>query len=418
MKRNMKPTEKPELLAPAGNLSKLKVAIDYGADAVYLGGSRLNLRAFADNFNDEEIREGVAYAHERGRKVYMTLNVFPHNDDMKGLEDYLLGVQELGIDALIVADAGIIMTCQEVIPDMELHLSTQANNVNYKSAKFWHNNGIKRIVLARELTLVEIKDLIEKTPDTLEIEAFVHGSMCMAYSGRCLLSSYMVGRDANRGACAQPCRYKYYLVEEKRLNKPMEIREDDRGSYIMNSKDMCMIQHIPELMESGIISFKIEGRMKSDFYVATIVKAYREAMDSYWEDPENYEFNPKWMELLEKVSHRKYFTGFYFGRNNSQTYESSNYVRNYDIVANVLKKEADGRYFMLEKNRIFPDTEVEVLRSKGEVFTTTLTDFQDEKGNPIEVANKAAMHFSAHCADELKEGDILIQATGETERVM
>ena len=418
MKRNMKPTEKPELLAPAGNLSKLKVAIDYGADAVYLGGSRLNLRAFADNFNDEEIREGVAYAHERSRKVYMTLNVFPHNDDMKGLEDYLLGVQELGIDALIVADAGIIMTCQEVIPDLELHLSTQANNVNYKSAKFWHNNGIKRIVLARELTLVEIKDLIEKTPDTLEIEAFVHGSMCMAYSGRCLLSSYMVGRDANRGACAQPCRYKYYLVEEKRLHEPMEIREDDRGSYIMNSKDMCMIQHIPELMESGIISFKIEGRMKSDFYVATIVKAYREAMDSYWEDPENYEFNPKWMELLEKVSHRKYFTGFYFGRNNSQTYESSNYVRNYDIVANVLKKEADGRYFMLEKNRFFPDTEVEVLRSKGEVFTTTLTDFQDEKGNPIEVANKAAMHFSAHCADELKEGDILIQATGETERVM
>lgn len=418
MKRNMKPKEKPELLAPAGNLSKLKVAIDYGADAVYLGGSRLNLRAFADNFNDDEIREGVAYAHERGRKVYMTLNVFPHNDDMKGLEDYLLGVQELGIDALIVADPGIIMTCQEVIPDMELHLSTQANNVNYKSAKFWHNNGIKRIVLARELTLVEIKDLIEKTPDSLEIEAFVHGSMCMAYSGRCLLSSYMVGRDANRGACAQPCRYKYYLVEEKRLNEPMEIREDDRGSYIMNSKDMCMIEHIPELMESGIVSFKIEGRMKSDFYVATIVKAYREAMDSYWEDPENYEFNPKWMELLEKVSHRKYFTGFYFGRNNSQTYESSNYVRNYDIVANVLKKQADGRYFMLEKNRIFPNTEVEVLRSKGEVFTTTLTDFQDDKGNPIEVANKAAMHFSAHCADELKEGDILIQATGETERVM
>ena len=418
MKRNMKPSVKPELLAPAGNLSKLKVAIDYGADAVYLGGSRLNLRAFADNFDDDEIREGVAYAHERGRKVYMTLNVFPHNDDMKGLEDYLLGVQELGIDALIVADPGIIMTCQEVIPEMELHLSTQANNVNYKSAEFWHNNGIKRIVLARELTMKEIKDLIEKTPDTLEIEAFVHGSMCMAYSGRCLLSSYMVGRDANRGACAQPCRYKYYLVEEKRLNEPMEIREDDRGSYIMNSKDMCMIEHIPELMESGIISFKIEGRMKSDFYVATIVKAYREAMDSYWEDPENYEFNPKWMELLEKVSHRKYFTGFYFGRNNSQTYESSNYVRNYDIVANVLKKEEDGRYYMLEKNRIFPNTEVEVLRSTGDLFTTTLTDFQDDQGNPIEVANQAAMHFTAKCPDELQEGDILIQANGETERVM
>ena len=403
----------PELLAPAGSLSKLKVAIDYGADAVYLGGNRLNLRAFAENFDDEQIAEGVRYAHERGRKVYMTFNVFPHNDDMVGLEDYLLQVRAMGIDALIVSDPGIIMTCQEIIPDMELHLSTQANNVNYKSAQFWHKNGVKRIVLARELTLEEIRDLIAKVPDTLEIEAFVHGSMCMAYSGRCLLSSYMVGRDANRGACAQPCRYKYYLVEEKRLDQPMEILEDDRGSYIMNSKDMCMIEHIPELMASGIVSFKIEGRMKSEYYVATIVKAYREAMDAYLADPAGYRYDPKWMELLEKVSHRKYYTGFYFGRGDSQIYDTATYVRDYDIVASVVRVEADGRCFMHEKNRIYPNTVVEVLRREGDVFQTTLTDFQDEGGNPIDVANKAAMYFSCRSRDPLQAGDMLIQSTGE-----
>ena len=246
----------PELLAPAGNLSKLKTAIDFGADAVYFGGGRLNLRAFSDNFTDEEIIEGLEYAHSRGKKVYMTMNVFPHNDDLEGLEDYLKHVAQLGVDALIVSDPGIIMAAREAVPDMELHLSTQANNVNYLSARFWHSLGIKRIVLARELSLVEIEELIAKTPDSLEIEAFIHGAMCMAYSGRCLLSSYMTGRDANRGVCAQPCRYKYYLVEEKRPDDPMEIIEDERGTYIMNSKDLCMIEHIPELMNSRIRSLR------------------------------------------------------------------------------------------------------------------------------------------------------------------
>lgn len=410
--------EKPELLAPAGSLSKLKVAIDYGADAVYLGGNRLNLRAFADNFDDAQIAEGIAYAHERGRKVYMTMNVFPHNEDIEGLEEYLRNVQSLGIDALIVSDPGIIMTCQEVIPEMELHLSTQANNVNYKSAIFWHRNGVKRIVLARELTLVEIKDLIAKTPDTLEIEAFIHGSMCMAYSGRCLLSNYMTGRDANRGECAQPCRYKYYLVEEKRLDQPMEILEDEKGSYIMNSKDMCMIGHIPELMASGIRSFKIEGRMKSEYYVAVIVKAYRAAIDRYLADPAGYEYDPVWMEWLEKVSHRKYYTGFYFGRENSQIYDTSTYVRDYDIVASVREVGPDGRYYMLEKNRIYPGTEVEVLRAQGDLFKTTLTEFKDEEGNDIEVANKAAMNFSCTCSQPLYKGDMIIQATKTPQRIM
>ena len=240
---------KPELLAPAGNLSKLKTAIDYGADAVFLGGSRLNLRAFSDNFTNEEMIEGLNYAHERGRKVYVTLNVFPHESDMKGLEGYLTDLDALGVDALIVSDPGIIMTAREVIPNMELHLSTQANNVNSRSATFWYKMGVKRIILARELSLKEIDEIKKNIPEDLDLEAFVHGSMCMAYSGRCLLSNYMTGRDANRGACAQPCRYKYYLVEEKRPGEYMEIMEDEKGTYIMNSKDLCMIQHVDDLMK-------------------------------------------------------------------------------------------------------------------------------------------------------------------------
>lgn len=414
----MRHIEKPELLAPAGNLSKLKVAIDFGADAVYLGGTRLNLRANADNFSDEEILEGIRYAHQRDCKVYMTLNVIPHDEDMEGLEEYLVKIRDMGIDALIVADPGIIMTCRNVIPDMELHLSTQANNVNSKSAIFWHGNGVKRIVVARELTMDEIQNLISKIPDTLEIEAFVHGSMCMAYSGRCLLSNYMVGRDANRGQCAQPCRYRYYLVEEKRLDEPMELLEDEGGSYIMNSKDLCMIQHIPELMESGITSFKIEGRMKSEYYVGAIVKAYRTAIDKYLKDPEGYEYDTKWLELLEKVSHRKYHTGFYFGRDDSQIYDTATYVRDYDIVATVLKEEADERYYMLEKNRIYPDTEVEVLRAEGDVFKTTLREFMDEEGEPIDVANKAAMNFTCSSPNRLKAGDMIIQISGENKKTI
>lgn len=414
----MRQHDTPELLAPAGNLSKLKVAVDYGADAVYLGGTRLNLRAFADNFSDAQILEGIEYAHERGRRVYLTVNTIPHNEDLHGLEDYLRKVRDMGVDALIIADPGILMACREVIPNMELHLSTQANTVNWKSASFWHHNGIKRVVAARELSLEELKDLIAQIPASLEIEAFIHGSMCMAYSGRCLLSSYMVGRDANRGECAQPCRYRYYLVEEKRLDQPMELLEDERGSYIMNSKDLCMIGHIPELMESGIRSFKIEGRMKSEYYVAAIVKAYRMAMDRYLEDPATYQFDPKWLELLEKVSHRKYHTGFYFGRENAQIYDTATYVRDYDIVATVLADKGNGRYHMLEKNRLYPGTEVEVLRAQGEPFKTILDNFWDEEGNPIAVANKAAMKFSCTSLQPLRAGDMIIQAAGEPQKVV
>ncbi|EPS47416.1 peptidase, U32 family protein [Clostridium botulinum CFSAN002367] len=296
---NMK---KPELLAPAGNLEKLKTAINFGADAVYLGGSKLNLRAFADNFTDDELQEGIKYAHDRGRKVHVTINVFPRNEDFNGLEEYLKKLYEFNVDAIIVSDPGIIMTARETVPNLEIHLSTQANTVNFKTINFWYKQGVKRTVLARELTLEEIKTIREKIEKDCQLEAFVHGSMCMSYSGRCLLSNYMTGRDSNRGACAQPCRYKYYLMEEKREGEYFPILEDDKGTYIMNSKDMCMIEHIPELVQSGIDSFKIEGRMKSSFYVATVVKAYREAIDAYFEDPENYTFKEKWMDYLKKLA--------------------------------------------------------------------------------------------------------------------
>ncbi len=405
--------KRPELLAPAGNLSKLKTAFDYGADAVFMGGARLNLRAFSDNFSNEEMIEGLAYAHERGKKVYVTLNVFPHEGDMKGLEDYLLNLEEIGVDALIVSDPGIIMTAREVVPNMELHLSTQANNVNSRSAIFWHKMGVKRIILARELSLKEIKQIRESIPKELELEAFIHGSMCMAYSGRCLLSNYMVGRDANRGACAQPCRYKYYLVEEKRLNEPMEIHEDDEGTYIMNSKDLCMIEHLDDLMTSGLSSLKIEGRMKSEFYVAAIVKAYREAIDRYMEDPGNYVYDEKGMEILSMVSHRKYHTGFYYGRGNSEVHGTSSYVRTHELVAIVKEDLGNGEYFIGQKNRIFPGDELKVMRPGDEILKTILTNLKDEEGTPIEVANKAAMDFIATSSVKLYPNDILIMEKGE-----
>lgn len=400
---------KPELLAPAGNLNKLKTAIDYGADAVFMGGARLNLRAFSDNFTNEEMVEGLKYAHDRGRKVYVTINVFPHESDMKGLEGYLLELQKLGVDALIVSDPGIIMTASEVVPEMELHLSTQANNVNSRSAIFWHKMGVKRIILARELSLKEIREIHGNIPEELELEAFVHGSMCMAYSGRCLLSNYMTGRDANRGACAQPCRYKYHLVEEKRPGEYMEINEDERGTYIMNSKDLCMIEHIPDLIESGLQSLKIEGRMKSEFYVAAIVKAYREAIDRYFEDPKAYTYDKKWMDILSMVSHREYYTGFYYGRGNSEVYGSSTYVRTHELIAIVKEELEDGRYLIGQKNRVYPGDILKIMRPSGDIIETVIAEFQDEEGNDIEVANKAAMDFTAVSTVKLYPNDILIK---------
>ncbi len=402
--------KKPELLAPAGNLEKLKMAINFGADAVYLGGSKLNLRAFADNFTNEQLKEGVEYAHSRGKKVFVTMNVFPHNEDLIGLEDYLRELYELKVDAIIVSDPGIIMTAKESVPNLELHLSTQANNVNWKSAQFWYSQGVKRIVLARELSLEEIKKLREKLSEDCEIEAFVHGSMCMSYSGRCVISNYMTGRDANRGQCAQPCRYKYHLVEEKRPGEYFPIFEDDRGAYILNSKDLCMIEHIPELIESGINSLKIEGRMKSSYYVASIVKSYRQAIDSYFENPKEYKFEKKWLDNLMKASHRIYCTGFYFGDPNKQTYESSSYIRDYDIVGIVRNYDkSTGIATIEQRNKVLESDTVEILRPIGDNFQICLHNMKNTKGEKIESAPSAQMIYTISTTVELIVDDILIK---------
>ena len=402
---------KPEVLAPAGNLEKLKIAVDFGADAVYIGGNRLNLRAFSNNFSTEQIIEGIKYCHDRGRKIYVTLNVFPRNHDLEGAEKYIRELYEIGVDAVIVADPSLIAICKEVAPELEIHLSTQANTVNWRAVKFWYELGVKRIVLARELSFKEIKTITSYMPNGCDIEAFVHGSMCVAYSGRCLISNYMLNRDANKGICGNACRYKYYLVEETRPNEYYPVIEDDNGTYIMNSKDLCMIEHIPQLIQSGIYSFKIEGRMKSEFYVASVVKAYREAVDAYFENPAAYEFKQEWMDTLNKISHRQYHTGFYLGVNGEQNYDESSYVRDYDLVGMVKEyNEETKEAIILQKNRVFENDEVEVLRAGSPYFTVKLEEMYDvEKDKKTDVANRAHMIFKVKTEVPLKKNDMLVK---------
>ena len=404
-----------ELLSPAGSLEKLKAAIMFGADAVYLGGSKLNLRAFADNFSNEKLKEGIKFAHDRGKKVYVTLNVFPHNEDLEGLEEYLLDLQSMKVDAILVSDPGIIMTAREVVPDLAIHISTQANNVNYKTCQFWHKMGAKRIVLARELSLKEIKEIRRNLPETCELEAFVHGSMCISYSGRCLLSNYMTGRDSNRGQCAQPCRYKYYLMEEKREGQYFQVFEDEKGTYIMNSKDMCMIDHLKELDEAGIVSFKIEGRMKSAFYVASVTKAYRMAMDNNYNTDEIHEELSKYLNM---VSHRKYCTGFYYGDIDREVYDTSSYIRDYDIVGVVLDYNSEnGEVTIEQRNKAFEGDKVYVLRQKGRLFEFSLLNMRNKENVSINSTPVAQMIYKVEA--DLKEGetltkdDMLIKFKGE-----
>ena len=404
---------KPEILAPAGNLEKLKIAIDFGADAVYLGGGKLNLRAFSDNFSNEEMIEGINYCHERGKKVYVTLNIFARNYDLKGAGEYIKGLYDMGVDAVIIADPSLIAITKEVAPELEIHLSTQANTVNWVATKFWYEQGVKRVVLARELTFREINTITENIPEGCDIEAFVHGSMCIAYSGRCLISNYMLGRDANKGICSNACRYKYYLVEETRPGQYYPVIEDEKGTYIMNSKDLCMIHYIPELVKSGIYSFKIEGRMKSEFYVASVVKAYREAIDSYMANPEGYEFKEEWMHTLTRISHRNYHTGFYYGKMGEQNYDESSYIRDYDIVGIVQSYDEETKTAtILQKNRVFEGDEVEVLRAHTPDFNVKLEDMFDlDKKVKTNVANRAMMMFRVKVDTPLKKNDMLIKGT-------
>lgn len=377
------------MLAPAGDLEKLKIAVDYGADAVYFGGEMFSLRAGAGNLSTDEIREGVRYAHQKNVKCHMTFNIYAHNEDIKPLREYLETIKDIPIDAFIVSDPGVIGIIKETIPDAELHLSTQANMTNYATANFWHAQGIKRLVLARELTFEEIREIRENIPESMELEAFAHGAMCISYSGRCLLSNFMISRDANRGQCAHPCRWKYKLVEEKRPGEYYPVEEDSRGTYIMNSKDLCMLEHIPELADAGISSIKIEGRMKSVFYVATVISAYRKAIDAYMKDPENYMYDPDWMKEMMKASHREFTTGFYFSKptEEDQNYQTSDYTRDYSFIGMVKSYDADtGMAVVEQRNKMVLGDEIEVFGPGTDFFTQKLTVLQDEDGEPIEAA--------------------------------
>ena len=377
---------------------------------MYIGGQRFGLRASADNFSPEQMKEGIEFAHKRGAKVYVTVNIIPHNHDLIGLPQYIKQLEELGVDAIIVSDPGIFSIAREVSPNMEIHISTQANNTNYKSAEFWYKLGAKRVVVARELSFDEIREINDKTPQGLDIEAFVHGAMCISYSGRCLLSSYMTGRDSNKGACSHPCRWKYSLVEEKRPGEYYPVYEDERGTYIFNSKDLCMIEHIPELIEAGIYSFKLEGRMKSSFYVATVVSAYRKAIDEYQKDPANYKFDPKWLEELSKASHREYTTGFYFDKTtgNDQIYNTSSYIREYDFVGLVLAyNEETGIATVEQRNRLIVGDEIEVLRPDGSYFTQTISQIVNEEGESIRTAPHPQMIMQIPMDQKVCEFSIL-----------
>lgn len=381
--------KKLELLAPAGDLEKLKIAVDYGADAVYFGGEMFSLRAGAGNLTVDEIREGVEYAHSKNVKCHMTFNIFAHNEDIEPLKEYLRTIKDIPVDAFIVSDPGVMSLIKEIIPNAELHLSTQANMTNYVTANFWHQMGVKRLVLARELTMKEIREVKNNIPESMELESFVQGAMCISYSGRCLLSNFMIDRDANRGQCAHPCRWKYKLVEEQRPGEYFPVEEDNRGTYILNSKDLCMLEHIPELIEAGISSAKIEGRMKSVFYVATIVSAYRRAIDAYYADPENYVYDPNWMTELMKASHREFTTGFYFDKptNEDQNYQTSAYTRDYSFIGMVKSYDPEtGMAVVEQRNKMVVGDEIEVFGPGVDFFSQKLEVLLNEEGEPIEAA--------------------------------
>lgn len=378
---------KPELLIPASSLEVLKVAVIYGADAVYIGGEAFGLRAKAKNFSMDEIREGIAFAHEHGVKVYITANILAHNGDLRGVRRYFEELREVKPDALIIADPGVFAIAKEICPELELHISTQANNTNYGTYLFWYAQGAKRVVSARELSLAEIREIRANIPDDLEIETFIHGAMCMSYSGRCLLSNYFTGRDANRGACTHPCRWKYALVEEKRPGEYLPVYENERGTYIFNSRDLCMIEHIPELMESGIDSFKIEGRMKTALYVATVARTYRRAIDDYKQSPELYQEHLPWyLDQISNCTYRQFTTGFFFGRptDEAQIYDNNTYVKEYTYLGIVGERTKEGLYRIEQRNKFSVGEEIEVMKPDGENRTVTVRRIVDEQEQEME----------------------------------
>lgn len=398
-----------ELLAPAGNMEKLKMAILYGADAVYLAGQRFGLRAGAGNFAPEELEQALEFAHSRNKKVYITMNTLPHNQDFVGMEKYIRYISELGADAVIVSDPGVFSMVREINPELDIHISTQANVTNYRSAHFWHQQGATRIISARELSLKELALIHEKLP-TLEIEAFVHGAMCISYSGRCLLSNFMCGRDANRGDCAQSCRWKYHLMEESRPGEYYPVIEDNTGTFIMNSKDLCMIEHIPELVQAGVTSLKIEGRMKSAFYVATITRAYRMALDAYLSNPEHYQYQQKWLEEVSRVSHRSFTTGFFLDKPGyeSQNYGSSSYIKTWEFVGVVRSfDEKTGMAEIEQRNRILTGDEIEIMQPNGRDIPLVVGDMWDVEGNHITSAPHPQMRLKMKIPEPVLKDSML-----------
>lgn len=453
--------KKPELLIPAGNLETLRTAVRYGADAVYIGGEAFSLRAKADNFDAETMREGIAFAHAHGVKVYVTANIFAHNSDLPKVREYLSELREIGPDALIISDPGIYRLCCEILPEMELHISTQMNNTNYETYRFWYALGAKRVVSARELSLSEIREIRDHIPADMEIESFIHGAMCISYSGRCLLSGFMTGREANCGACTHPCRWKYqlwerrngaggessgasretgsvsgehaeqtqressgayrevsaerqpdfYLTEEKRPGEYFPVMENERGTYIFNSKDLCMIGHIPEMIAAGIDSFKIEGRMKTQLYVATVARTYRRAIDDYFADPERYRNNQEfYREEIGKCTYREFTTGFYFGKPgaNAQIYDNNTYVKNYTYLGCVEEVFPDGRAALLQKNKFCTGDVIEIMKPDfTNVQTKVLGIWKRETGEEMPSCPHASEELLVQFSEVPEAGDIL-----------
>ncbi|MBQ2745385.1 MAG: U32 family peptidase [Lachnospiraceae bacterium] len=408
---------RPELLIPANNLEVLKIAVMYGADAVYIGGEAFGLRAKAKNFTSEDMKEGIEFAHEHGVKVFVTANILAHNSDLNGVRRYMEELKEIKPDALIIADPAIFTIAKEVCPEIEIHISTQANNTNYGTFNFWYGLGAKRVVTARELSLREIKEIRENIPKDHEIETFIHGAMCISYSGRCLLSSFMAHRDANRGACTHPCRWKYAVVEESRPGEYMPVYENERGTYIFNSKDLCMIEHIPEMMEAGIDSFKVEGRMKTALYVATVARTYRMAIDDYKKSQEYYQSRiPFYKSEIAKCTYRQYTTGFFFGKpdENTQIYDSNTYVKEYTYLG-IIGGKNDKGYRIEQRNKFSVGEAIEVMKPDGSNIEAVVKGIYDQEGNAQESAPHPKQVLYVDLGMELDEFDILRR--GETTEI-
>ena len=400
---------KPELLIPAGSLEVLRTAVNYGADAVYIGGDVFSLRAKAKNFTKEEMIEGIAYAHSKNVKVYVTANIFAHNDDLKEAEEYFKEMAQIKPDGLIISDPGMFSLAEKYCPEVERHISTQANNTNYLTYRFWYEHGAKRVVSARELSLREIKEIRANIPEDMEIESFIHGAMCISYSGRCLLSNYFTGRDANRGECTHPCRWKYAVEEEKRPGEYLPVFENERGTYIFNSKDLCMIEHIPEMIDAGIDSFKIEGRMKTALYVACVARTYRKAIDDYLESEEKYRANMDWyLSEISKCTYRQFTTGFYFGKpsEESQIYDNNTYINEYIYLGMSDKTDSESVYIE-QKNKFCVGDEIEIMKPDGRNIPTKVLAIHDEDGNEMESCPHSKQKLRIFLSVLPDAGDIL-----------